>query len=81
MPTQADIRDALRKMAAQRAPKSFCPSEVARALSDNWRPLMPEVRRVAGQMREIIASQKGVLVDPDTARGPIRLSLKPHEPG
>ena len=53
---------------------SFCPSEAARALSDDWRPLMPEVRRVAAQL-PLRATQKGAPVDLRTARGPIRLRL------
>ncbi|MBY6202190.1 DUF3253 domain-containing protein [Maritalea mobilis] len=56
------------------ADKSFCPSEVARALSADWRPLMPEVRRVAAGL-PLIATQRGAAVDPVTARGPIRLRL------
>jgi hypothetical protein len=57
--------------------KSICPSEVARALDDDWRPLMPEVRRVAqgmaakGQLR---VTQNGKRVAAQAARGPIRLS-------
>ncbi|MEO0931849.1 MAG: DUF3253 domain-containing protein [Pseudomonadota bacterium] len=50
-----------------------CPSEVARRLADDWRPLMPLVREVAADMPEIIATQKGVPVDPLLAKGPIRL--------
>lgn len=60
------------------AGKSFCPSEVARALSADWRPLMGEVRRVAAMMQDegvIRATQRGVAVRADTVRGPIRLSL------
>jgi hypothetical protein len=53
---------------------SFCPSEAARALARDWRPLMPEVRRVAAGL-PLLATQKGVAVDPATARGPIRLGL------
>jgi hypothetical protein len=53
---------------------SFCPSEAARALAADWRPLMPEVRRVAAGL-PLRATQKGVAVDPMTARGPIRLGL------
>ena len=56
--------------------KSLCPSEVAKALSPDWRPLMPEVRRVAADIAEIVATQNGVEVDPRTARGPIRLRLR-----
>jgi hypothetical protein len=56
--------------------KSLCPSEVAKALSEDWRSLMPEVRAVAAAMPEIIATQGGMEVDPVTARGPIRLRLR-----
>ena len=80
-PGDEEIKAALRQMAVQRAPMTFCPSETARVLADDWRPLMPEIRRVAALTLEIIALQKGVPVHPETARGPIRLSWKPHEPG
>ena len=80
-PSDDEISAALRAMAVQRAPKSFCPSEVARAIAEDWRPLMPEIRRVASGMDTLVASQKGLEVKPDTARGPIRLRLKPQEPG
>lgn len=56
--------------------KSFCPSEVAKALGPDWRPLMAEVRAVATTMPEIIATQRGTEVDPVTAKGPIRLRLR-----
>ena len=55
--------------------KTFCPSEAARELSDDWRPLMPEVRRVAADV-SLRATQKGEEVDPMTAVGPIRLGLR-----
>lgn len=55
---------------------SFCPSEAARALSDDWRTLMPDVRRVAAGL-PLVATQKGAVVDPVAARGPIRLRLAP----
>jgi hypothetical protein len=53
---------------------TFCPSEAARELSADWRPLMPEVRRVAATLR-LRATQRGRPVDPLTATGPIRLRL------
>ncbi len=56
--------------------RSFCPSEVARAVAEDWRGLMPEVRSVAATMPEILAMQGGVEVDARTARGPIRLQLR-----
>ncbi|QXT41365.1 DUF3253 domain-containing protein [Gymnodinialimonas ceratoperidinii] len=68
---------ALMRMAADRgADKTFCPSEVARALAEDWRPLMPEVRRVAATL-PLVATQGGDPVDPLTARGPIRLAQDP----
>lgn len=56
--------------------RSFCPSEVARAVAEDWRGLMPEVRSVAATMPEILATQGGMEVDALTARGPIRLQLR-----
>jgi hypothetical protein len=74
-PSDKDIADVLLDLAHQRGVgKTFCPSEAARRLSDDWRPLMPEVRRVAAQL-DLVASQKGVPIDPMTAKGPIRLGL------
>ncbi|WP_259945097.1 DUF3253 domain-containing protein [Jannaschia sp. W003] len=60
-------------LTAERSPRSVCPSEVARALAGDWRPLMAQVRRVAGGLAEVEATQGGAVVDPQAARGPIRL--------
>ncbi|MFD1341662.1 DUF3253 domain-containing protein [Litorisediminicola beolgyonensis] len=74
--TDAEISQTLMALARSRGPgKSFCPSEAARALSSDWRPLMPEIRRVAAGL-PLEATQKGQPVDPETAKGPIRLSLR-----
>ena len=66
-------------LAAARGPgRTICPSEAARALSEDWRPLMPEVRRVAAELASdgrLSVIQRGRAVDPRTARGPIRLGL------
>jgi hypothetical protein len=72
------VRDAILDLALRRGrATSLCPSEVAKTLEpEDWRALMPEVRRVAATMPEIIATQGGVEVDPLTARGPIRLRLR-----
>ena len=71
------IRAAIMDLALQRGRgKSLCPSEVAKALAPDWRPLMPEVRAVAAGMPEIVATQGGIEVNPVTARGPIRLRLR-----
>jgi len=56
--------------------KTICPSDAARALAQDWRPLMDDVRKVAKEMDEVEITQKGRAVDPDAARGPIRLRLR-----
>ncbi len=76
MPDDAAIKDALMDLAHQRgAGKTFCPSEAARALAADWRPLMEDVRWVAATL-PLKATQKGEPVDPLTAQGPIRLGLR-----
>lgn len=76
-----DIDAALLDLAHRRgAGKTFCPSEAARALDPDWRPLMGPVRAVAAKLvadGRLVATQKGAPVDPVTARGPIRLGLAP----
>jgi deoxyribodipyrimidine photolyase-related protein len=63
------------------AAKSVCPSDVARALAesdDTWCALMPEIRRVAGRLAaqgRIVVTQRGTVVDAESARGAIRLSV------
>jgi hypothetical protein len=76
-PDDRAIRAAILDLAIRRGRgKSLCPSEVARALATDWRPLMPEVRRVAADMAEVEAEQNGLPVDPQAAKGPIRLRLR-----
>jgi len=77
-PSDQAIAKALRALAADRGPeKTFCPSEIARQLAPrDWRVLMPRVRQVAAHLPELRATQKGREVDPVSARGPIRLSLR-----
>lgn len=81
--TDREVEDALAALAARRGrARTFCPSEAARALASDWRPLMPQVRRVAGAMQDrgaLQAVQKGAPVDPETARGAIRLGLPPGD--
>ncbi|MBD1918740.1 MULTISPECIES: DUF3253 domain-containing protein [Cyanophyceae] len=77
MIVSADLRTTLLGLLAQRGPsKTICPSEVARALSPkNWRELMPAVREVGVELvaeGQIVAQQRGQMVDPKTVRGPIR---------
>ncbi|MCU0952366.1 MAG: DUF3253 domain-containing protein [Burkholderiaceae bacterium] len=69
-------------LAARAADASICPSEVARHLrADQWRPLMPAVRRVAATMARdgrLRITQGGAELSPQAVldgavRGPIRL--------
>ena len=72
-------REILARTAARGVGRTLCPSEVARALADDWRPLMPAVRAVAAELAEagrIVVTQKGRAVDPRTARGPVRLGRR-----
>ena len=74
--TDAAIEAAILALAEARGSGTFCPSEAARRVADDWRPLMYEVRRVAGTLvrrGELGAFQAGQAVDPEEARGPIRL--------
>ena len=74
------IRERLLQLVRDRGPeKTICPSEVARSLSaDDWRSLMPQVRAVGIDLAHsgaIVVTQKGKIVDPQTAKGPIRYRL------
>lgn len=69
-------RAVLDALAARPGGATICPSEVARARAEDWRPLMEPVRRAA---RRLVAAgdveilQGGRVVDPSDARGPIRI--------
>jgi hypothetical protein len=62
---------------ARGAGKTICPSEAARRVDpDDWRPLMDPARRVAARLveaGEVEMTQGGEVVDPGTAKGPVRL--------
>ena len=79
MPWMPSARDAILALAAERGPDAtFCPSEAARRMADDWRPLMPEVRRAADALAaegRLRITQGGETVGAETARGPIRLRL------
>ena len=75
MPEDDRIADVLMDLAEARGPsRTFCPSEAARRLAEDWRPLMPEVRRVAATL-PLVATQGGRAVDPVAEKGPIRLAI------
>jgi hypothetical protein len=70
-------RTVLELLAARAAAATICPSDAARAVGgDGWRELMEPARRAA---RRLVATgavqitQRGRVVDPSTARGPIRI--------
>jgi hypothetical protein len=72
------LERAITELLAQRAgAATICPSEAARAVDpDGWRELMEPARRAA---RRLVAdgaveiTQGGRVVDPSTAKGPIRI--------
>ena len=75
------IRNAILDLLAQRsAGASICPSEAARRVfPDDWRPLMPRIREVAIAMQQegiLEICQRGEVIDPASARGPVRLRLE-----
>ena len=60
---------------------TICPSDAARAVGteDGWRDLMEPARRAARRLvaaGEVEITQGGRVVDPSTAKGPIRIRRK-----
>jgi hypothetical protein len=78
------LEDAIVALLSERAGgATICPSEAARQVAgeDGWRPLMEPARAAARRLvaRGIITiTQGGVVVDPSTAKGPIRLRRAPR---
>jgi hypothetical protein len=69
-------------LGARRGGATICPSEAARAVGgDGWRDLMEPARAAA---RRLVAAgtveitQGGHVVDPSSAKGPIRIRLRPR---
>lgn len=91
-PLQARLQ---RFLATRQPPKTFCPSEVARALTvvelselgcETWRDAMPEVRRLVYELRDeggCEVLQKGEVIDvPEIeVSGPIRVRRVDGEGG
>lgn len=67
----------LELLAARAATSTICPSDAARAVGgDTWRGLMEPAREAARRLveaGEVEVTQGGSVVDPLTARGPIRI--------
>lgn len=72
---EAEILELLGRRAAT---ATICPSDAARAVGteDGWRDLMEPARRAARRLvarGEVDITQSGAVVDPSTAKGPIRI--------
>ncbi|BBX10006.1 hypothetical protein MAIC_48090 [Mycolicibacterium aichiense] len=72
------LRSAILTLTAERAPRTICPSDAARAVDpDNWRELMDATRDLARELArsgDVVITQKGEELDPDAQwRGPIRI--------
>lgn len=67
----------LELLANRAATFTICPSEAARAVGGGtWRDLMEPARRAARRLvdaGEVQVTQGGSVVDPSTAKGPIRI--------
>ena len=72
----------LKLLASRAASATICPSDAARAVNvagdgdDGWRELMEPARRAARRLvaaGEVEITQAGRVVDPSTAKGPIRI--------
>ncbi|MEZ5264592.1 MAG: DUF2256 and DUF3253 domain-containing protein [Acidimicrobiales bacterium] len=72
------LEEAIRALLDRRADgATICPSEAARAVGgDDWRALMEPARAAARRLvaaGEVEITQRGRVVDPSTAKGPIRI--------
>lgn len=81
--TDAALEAAILELLGERSRgATICPSEAARAVASGeeaWRALMEPAREAARRLvaaGRIEITQKGRVVDPSTARGPIRLRLR-----
>jgi hypothetical protein len=67
----------LELLSARAAGATICPSEAARAVGgEEWRDLMEPARRAARRLvadGKVEITQRGTVVDPSTAKGPIRI--------
>ena len=79
-PTATDLaleRAVLELLDARADGATICPSEAARAVGgEDWRALMEPAREAARRLvagAQVEVTQGGAVVDPATARGPIRI--------
>ncbi|WP_263373097.1 DUF2256 and DUF3253 domain-containing protein [Granulicella aggregans] len=82
--TDAQLEAAILELLAERGrDKTICPSEAAKLVGGkdsrhDWESLMEPARAAARRLvsaGRIVITQKGSVVDPSTAKGPIRLRL------
>lgn len=79
-PVDRELEEAIRDLLG-RTTGSICPSEAAKKVGgteseDAWRELMEPARRAARRLvavGEVEITQQGRVVDPSTAKGPIRI--------
>jgi len=74
----ARLESAVRTLlAAREAGRTICPSDAARVVGgERWRDLMQPARAAAARLvaaGEVEITQRGLVVDPSTAKGPIRI--------
>lgn len=71
-------------LAGRKTGASICPSEAARRVfPEDWNDQMERTRQAARRLvavGKICITQGGRVVDPSSARGPIRLQLVPEKP-
>ena len=81
-----DLEAAILGLLAHRAATStICPSEAARVVGgEQWREQMDAARATAARLEAagvVDIAQRGEVVDPATARGPIRIRRRPAATG
>lgn len=84
-PTDEALTTAILALLDARPPTAtICPSEAARVVSpDDWRDLMEPARAAARRLvseGRVDITQRGQVVDPSTAKGPIRIRRRNGRP-
>ena len=84
-PADTALETSLLELLSRRArAATVCPSEAARAVGgQDWRPLMEPARAAARRLvarGEVEITQGGRVVDPSTAKGPIRVRRTWRDP-
>lgn len=80
-PVDRELQEVIARLLAARAEgATICPSEAARAVGgEEWRELMEPARRAARRLvaaGDVEITQRGQVVDPSTAKGPIRIRTR-----